>query len=269
MLIEQLLPQLIGIALPALAVVAVLMWALGRASLGVLREIGAELPHRAEMQWGARWYWAVMTAVLVVPVVAIMVALTRTSYPATTAVVGALAIAPIGFLLHWLLPWQFHGAILWLVARRHGHGEAAARAIEQGECVCANWGPWVHRAVAAVFVGMMIWAGSTTIPLDRQLMQFERADQLGAAVAERVDSRALERAVVILDGMLPDAPGNRVLLEASEGASQEVLDELVQAAEPPLRALLPPGEWLVRARAGDDATVETMIVTGEQRAGVN
>lgn len=260
MLLESILPQLLTVALPTVAVAAVIMWVLGRASLKVLREVQEPLRHREEMQWGARWYWALMTAALLLPAAATVVALTQAVYPTTVAMVGALSIAPIGFALHWMLPWQFHGAILWLMVRRHG--DEAVRVIEAGECVCGGWGPWVHRTVAALFIALMVWAASSTIPLDREIMRFERADRLGAQIAEGIGSSKVVGAHVIFDGMLPRAAGNRVLIEVEEGAPEDVVRNIVDTAAPHLRELLPAGEWTVRAWSEDGGKATRTITSG-------
>ncbi|MBD3293238.1 MAG: hypothetical protein GF393_09955 [Armatimonadia bacterium] len=263
-LLESILPQVLDVALPMLAVAAVALWMVGRASLRMLQETYEEISHREEMEWGARYYWAVLTGSIAIPIAAMLTALTSTTYPVTVAVLGALSIGPIGFVLHMALPYQLHGGLLWLTSRRRQEGETTAELIarQRGQ-ECSRRARWLQGGIAALYVGMMVWAGMTTVPLDESLMQYERADQLAAQIVEGIGPSEVVKAHVIFDGMLDRAPGNRVLLRAEDGASQETVNALLDAAASDVRDLLPPGEWTVKAWADGGGEAERVVIIGE------
>ncbi|MFW6437804.1 MAG: hypothetical protein ACOCZ7_02215, partial [Armatimonadota bacterium] len=265
---DSILPQVLDVALPMLAGVAVVLWVMGRASLRMLRESHEEIPHREEMEWGARWYWALMVAGLLVPIAGMLAALTWTTYPVTIAVLSALSIGPIGSVLHHLTPWQLDGQFLWLSARSREEGETPGEFLErQRTRQCSPCARWLRGGVAAVYVGLMIWAGATTVPLDQRLMQFDRADRLAAQIVEGIGGPEVVNAHVIFEGMLPRADGNHVLIEVAEGSSQDVTESIADAAEPQVRELLPAGEWTIRVRAEGGGRVERSIFSSGQGAG--
>jgi hypothetical protein len=215
------------------------------------------------MEWGARWYWAVATSVLVVPVGAVLAALTWTAYPATVAVLGMLSIIPLGFAVHLLLPWQLEGAMLWIAARWRSEEETIEGVLTSQSAACGRRARWAQGIVAALYVALMVWVATTTVPLDRQLAQVERADRLAAQITAGIDAPALEKTTVIFDGMLPDVAGNRLLLRAEEGTGQEAVEEIADAAASEAQRRLPAGEWLLSVWADDGGKVERSLQVGE------
>jgi len=266
-LIEAIVPEMLDIGLPMIAGVAVLLWIMGRASLRALQDAPEEIPHRAEMEWGARWYWVVTVASLLIPVSAMLAALAKTAWPVTVAVLAGLSIGPIHFALDNLMPWQLEGQFLWVASRRRRDGETLREVTDRlWHRRCTRCARWVRGGIAVLYAGLIAWAATTTVPLDRQIMRFDRADRLGAQIAEGIGSSEITGAHVIFDGMLPRVSGNRVLIEVKTGRSEAAVRKIVDAAEPVVQEVLPAGAWTIRAWSEDGGEFQRVVVNPEGSA---
>lgn len=159
-LMETLLPKVVTTALPMTAAVALFFCLVGRASLARLNDAGEDLPYRAELAWGARWYWLVMSGTLFAVIRAMLVAVRWSTYPVTSVIIGGLSIIPVMLVIDRLLSRRSSGIwIAFKVAghRRRGDGLTVAKIIEHEEQKARAW--WLRALIVfpvALSLGLMV-----------------------------------------------------------------------------------------------------------------
>ncbi len=96
-------------------IVALGTWLFGRLSLACLRR-SPDFPHKAEMVWGAKWGWAVLSGVIGVTCLVVSLSASFGFYPTSLSVaIGTLLYVGFSFYCHFFR-WQNTGAVAWVVA---------------------------------------------------------------------------------------------------------------------------------------------------------
>lgn len=265
-IVNEMLPQMLPGAAPWLAGVALALWLLGRASLRLLQDTHEDIPHRGQMAWGGRWYWAVITGLLMVPLATVYAAALWNYYPLSALMLAGAGTGTGVLLAELLLPRQSEGAFLWLIARKRQEGETLLEMIERHRTQPAVlWGRRLGALVLALPLATAVWILSTTVPLEQDLARFEYADSLGTELVARLQSPSVEKAIVMFDGHVFEAgSGNRVHIVTVDGTSEETLQSLADAASEHVPEIMPAGEWTIRVRVEGRRSAERTLTVPER-----
>jgi len=227
----------------AMGIVWVLALASGWASLRYLRA-APDLPHKAELLWGARWIAPLGLAWFALVTVVCAFGMSRTPYAFTfmrLSYLGFVGIIPLLLFLPrqaagWLACW--HGIA---VQRRRQPPDweewtAAADAGRQ------TWqGRWFIPMVLALFLG--VWLYITVIDymrVDLSAMRMGREQDLTRALEARLADIGVEEVVVV-----SYSRPHRVGVRLKEGTSQELREQVEERVQEALAEFGARGRWRV------------------------
>ena len=260
---------------------------LGWISLRYLRA-APDLPHKAEMIWGAKWGGLILTLFLLGPMLVSMVMI-ESELPYAITAMGVAQTFLMTYLAFGgaLLVWQFAGvglAVNLMSSRLKREPTDLATAVERMEKWRRGRG---MRALAWVFgVLTVFWLGMTVLvvlPADRFTAALWADEELRTEAKQALSGLPLKGVMLerkrhiwapftpVVTSMRHSVPGHpnaSYLLVVLKGdATPEDLEPALHAAKQFLQSRRLRGEWLVRVTVGCDHRLEEIWSPDESRQG--
>jgi len=240
--LQLLLVDLLMVLLP----VGLFGW-MGYSSLRFLRGL-PDFEHKEEMEWGARWGWAIVAGLFTTWPLVKYLGITFTPYDLTFFFGGGLFLA-LGFCaLYYFLPWQNAGLDIAGAAQRGRWRKQPFNLeawLERKRRGLRKW-----RIVTAA-LGLMVTAFSVraiakyTYPLDREFLMYRQLDQLGASLQEQLNVPELDQVIVIGP---PTFQHYRLVIKVKEEIGPERAEELLTLARSALAEMNRRERWGIMIR---------------------
>ena len=170
---------------------------MGYFSLRILRDM-PDFEHKAEMIWGARWFWLVFLAIITAYFAVAYLGATQTPY-LITSMIGANVLLYFSVVLAcFFLDHQTDGVFFslhWLGMRMKGKKLEVDAWLKFRKKRQAKAG-LIHKILWGIFILLMLAYGHGVLvyiyPLDRQMAEIARTESLGKLIETELDSPHIE-----------------------------------------------------------------------------
>ncbi|MEA3402870.1 MAG: hypothetical protein U9R79_16640 [Armatimonadota bacterium] len=228
-----------------------------------------KLPHRQEIEWGARWVWAVMGGAGLLIMALTAAAVAWTPYPLTATLLGYVlylyryVVLGVDFPWHFVaisaiprvdLSWQF--VSISATPRWQDLPDFVERYESKLKSSRARWSNLVGVAVLS---GVTVLIGSHLAVIDRRAYRVDRSVALSQELRQVAALAEGQHVHVELQGSWVDAERNEVTIWIREPASDGELAAVVARVERLMAEVLPEGAWYVEASVDGELRLTDVV----------